>query len=189
MVIEALKMQIDLDYNEKPYFRTALWEATWKNNEAIVKLLADKGAAIAFADYQGRTPLHEAAFYGHVSLVEYFLDKGHPIDVADIFGQSPIFRAIEGCRHDVVKLLVERKAQTNLLDNDDVNPHHIAAFGGMPQMADWLIYKGAWRNRFSIDEGNTARLKAEAKAIAAEAVEKGGDGEEGEDSPKAPKDP
>merc|ERR1712100_295801 len=97
-----------------------------------------------------------------------------------------IYRAIEGGRHDVVKLLVERKAQTNLLDADDVNPHHLAAFGGMPQMADWLIYKGAWRNRFAIEEGATVRQKAEAKA-AAEDAEKGGDGEEEPTSPTSPK--
>lgn len=174
MVVEAQKMNLlDIDYNEKPYFRTALWEATWKNNEAIVKYLTEKGASVSYADYQGRTPLHEAAYYGHVNLVEYFLDKGALMDATDIFGQSPIFRAIDGGRHEIVKILVERKAQTNLLDTDDVNPHHIAAFGGMPQMAHWLVYKGAWRNRFSIEEGTSARLKAEAKAVAAEAAEKG----------------
>lgn len=187
LVIEALKMQQDLDYNEKPYFRTALWEATWKNHEAIVKFLTEKGASVAFADYQGRTPLHEAAYYGHQNLVEYFLDKGAPINAIDQFGQSPVFRAIEGGRHDIVDLLVRRKAETNLLDGDDVNPHHIAAFGGMPQMADWLVYKGSWRNRFAIEEGTRAREKAEAKAaaLAAEAAERV-DGE-GASPPESPK--
>merc|ERR1711881_597057 len=92
LVLEALKMGLDLDYNEKPYFRTALWEATWKNNDMIVKFLIDKGASVFFADYQGRTPLHEAAYYGHTNLVEYFLDKGAPIDAVDVFGQTPVFR-------------------------------------------------------------------------------------------------
>ena len=27
-------MHIDLDYNERPFFRSALWEATWRNHEA-----------------------------------------------------------------------------------------------------------------------------------------------------------
>lgn len=209
LVIEAVKMAMDLDYNEKPYFRTALWEGTWKNNEGVVKFLTEKGASIQCADYQGRTPLHEAAFYGHMSLVEYFLDKGAPIDTVDIFGQSPIFRAIEGGRHDIVKLLVERKAQTNLLDNEDVNPQHIAAFGGMPEMANWLIYKGAWRNRFSVDDAEARphqqfsieypfitkwKEKPEAerqKTIAAlEAHEKGGEGDgDGEDPSSTAKAP
>lgn len=160
VVQEAVKMQLDLNFSEKPYFRSALWEATWKNHEAAVKLLVEKGAQIDFKDYQGRTPLHEAAYYGHVNLVEYFLDKGHPIDVVDQFNQTPLFRAVDGCRHDVVEILIRRKAQTNFLDSDEVTVQHCAAFQGMPSMSQWLLYKGAWQNRFAIDE---APQDAEAK--------------------------
>lgn len=152
MVQEAVKMQLDLNFNEKPYFRSALWEATWKNNEACAKLLVEKGAQVDFKDYQGRTPLHEAAYYGYVNLVEFFLDKGHPIDVLDIFGQSPLFRAVEGCRHEVVELLIKRKAATNVLDGENVSAHHCAAFKGMPVMSEWLLYKGAYKNRFAVEE-------------------------------------
>lgn len=148
---ECVKMSIDLDFNEKPFFRSALWEATWKNHEGIVKALADKGASIEFKDYQERTPLHEAAFYGHVGLAEYFLEKGANIDVLDKFGQTPLFRAVDGGRHEVVDLLIRRRAQTNLLDKDEVTPQHCASFQGMPSMSHWLLYNGAWKNRFSID--------------------------------------
>jgi len=175
LVVEALKMQQDIDYNEKPYFRTALWEATWKNNEAIVKYLIDKGASVAFADYQGRTPLHEAAYYGHASLVEFLLDKGAPIDAKDEFDQTPVYRAIEGGRHDIVELLVRRKAQTNIVDTDFMNPHHVAAFGGMPQLAEWLLYKGSWKNRFAVDK-DEAKEEAETKAqVGTEHIDKADD--------------
>ncbi|OLP79670.1 Ankyrin repeat domain-containing protein 50 [Symbiodinium microadriaticum] len=120
-----------LDYCKKPYYRSALWEATWKNHEVLVKALAEKGATIDFADYQGRTPLHEAAYYGYQNLVEFFLDKGHPIDPLDNFGQG---------------------AQTNLLDSDGVTVQHCANFHGMPDMSEWLLYHGAWKNRFYIKE-------------------------------------
>ncbi|CAE8652980.1 unnamed protein product, partial [Polarella glacialis] len=151
MLVEAVKMQLDLDYNEKPYFRSALWEATWKNHEAIVRALVEKGAQVDFKDYEERTPLHEAAYYGHVNLVEYFLDKGANINILDKYGQSPLFRAVDGGRHEVVELLVKRKAETNILDNDEVAPQHCAAFQGLPAMSKWLHYKGSWRNRFAID--------------------------------------
>jgi len=149
---EAVKMQLDLDFNEKPFFRSALWEATWKNQEAICKLLIDKGASVSFADFQGRTPLHEAAYYGHLNLVEYFIEKGHPVDVVDNFGQTPLFRAVEGARHEVVKALVKHNAQTNILDSHEVTVQHCAAFSGSPQMSDWLLYQGSWRNRFIVDD-------------------------------------
>ncbi|CAE7652632.1 Psmd10 [Symbiodinium pilosum] len=87
----------------------------------------------------------EAAYYGHLNLVEYFIEKGAPINVLDKFGQTPLFRAVDGGRHEVVKYLVEKKAETNWLDNDQCSVQHCAAFQGFPQLSSWLVYKGAWR--------------------------------------------
>eukprot|EP00928_Gymnodinium_smaydae_P088209 TRINITY_DN72325_c0_g1_i1.p1 TRINITY_DN72325_c0_g1~~TRINITY_DN72325_c0_g1_i1.p1 ORF type:complete len:234 (-),score=68.09 TRINITY_DN72325_c0_g1_i1:180-881(-) len=180
-VQEALRMQLDLDFKEKPYYRSALWEATWKNHESIVKYLVEKGASVGLGDYQGRTPLHEAAYYGHVNLVEYFIEKGAPIDEPDIFGQTPVFRAADGNRHDVVELLVKRRAHTNVVDCHDVTVQHCAAFQGLPQMSNWLLYHGAWKNRFMNDDptkrkdGKGVAQEAAQAAIADEAA-----GEEGE---------
>lgn len=141
-----------LDYSERPFFRPALWEATWKNHEAICRLLIEKGATIAFADYQGRTPLHEAAHYGHHNLVELFLEKGHAIDPMDNFGQTPLYRAVEAGRDSIVELLVTKRAELNRLDTDGVTPQHVAGFSGMPDMGQWLLYKGSWKNRFSMED-------------------------------------
>lgn len=143
----------DLDFSEKPYFRSALWEATWKNHESIVKLLVDKKANVSLADYQGRTPLHEAAYYGHMNLVTYFLDLGHPIDPLDRFNQTPLFRASHAGRGYIVELLINKKAEPNLLDNDGVTVQHCASFQGMPDMSWWLVHKGAWKNRVAVDDG------------------------------------
>jgi hypothetical protein len=142
----------DLDYNEKPYFRSALWEASWKNYETIVKLLVDKKANLQFPDFQKRTPLHEAAFYGHTNLVQYLLDNGHPIDPKDDFGQTPLFRAVDANRTDVIDILVKRKADTNLLDSDSCTIQHLAGFQGLQNNAQWMMYRGSWRNRYSIEE-------------------------------------
>merc|ERR1712151_1223334 len=145
--------------SDKPYYRSALWEATWKNNDAIVKILLENNASVDFADYQGRTPLHEAAYYGHINLVELFLEKGHPINTKDNFGQTALFRAAEAGHDDIVQLLVEKNkdkdgnyAQTNFLDSDGVTAQHMAAFKGMPDMATWLLYKGAYKNRVEMAE-------------------------------------
>lgn len=143
---------LDIDFCERPYFRTALWEATWKNHEAIVRLLIDTGASVSTADFQKRTPLHEAAYYGHLNLVELFIERGHPIDCVDIFGQTPLFRAVEGGRHDVVKYLVELGAKTCKLDGDSLTVQHLAAFRGMSVMSNYLLVKGAHKNRFAIQE-------------------------------------
>jgi len=157
LVNEIVKIQGDLDFNEKPYYRSALWEATWKNNEAFVRLLVDKGSSVNLADYEGRTPLHEAAYYGHDNLVDLFLEKGANIDALDEYGQSALFRAVEGGREDVVRLLVDKGAKTNLLDHDEVTVQHMSSFSGKPRMAWWLFYKGAWKNRFSKAQDDTKK--------------------------------
>lgn len=148
----ALQKRADLDFCENPFRRTALWEATWRNHESIVKLLVQKGATVSMADYRGRTPLHEAAYYGHLRLVDFFLDKGHPIDCADAFSQTPLFRAVEAGRGDAVQLLLERRADPNIVDADGLTTHHLAAFSGQPELAQLLLCKGAHRNRFAIKE-------------------------------------
>lgn len=140
-----------LEYSEKPFWRTALWQATWKNNFSIVKLLFRRGASITKADYQGRTPLHEAAFYGHLELVDFFLDHGHPIDCVDIFGQTPLIRAVECGRAEVVKRLVQRGAATNVEDSEKVTAQHAAAFRGMPTMSKFLLYNGSFKNYYTMD--------------------------------------
>lgn len=156
-----------LDFNEKPFHRTALWEATWKNNDTAIRLLVEKGATIDYPDFQGRTPLHEAAFYGMRPLVEFLLDKGHPIDCVDLFSQTPLYRATEAGRDDIVQLLFEKKAQLNVLDSDSCSVSHLAAFVGEQQMSEWLFYKGAYVNRYNLHDG-----------------EAGGDGKLGGPSPR-----
>lgn len=171
-----------LDYSDKPFYRTALWEATWRNHEPIVRLLVDKNATIDFKDFEGRTPLHEAAYYGHRSLVEYFLDKGHPVDPLDNFGATPLFRATEAGRNEVIELLITRKAQLNLLDADSCTVQHVAAFRGMPDISEWLHYKGAWKNRFGIEALGVAVADRSSNPLAAEKVREAGSGSDGEAS-------
>lgn len=151
-VDQALSQGGDLNYCEGPFRRTALWEAAWKNHQAVVRLLAAKGANIAVADYQGRTPLHEAAFYGHVGMLELLLEKGHPLECADVFGQTPLLRAVEGGRHEAVRFLVEHGAYANQLDADGVTAQHIAAFRGTPVLSAFLLHSGAYKHRWTIGE-------------------------------------
>jgi len=155
-----------LDWSDSPFFRPALWQATWKNHEGIIKLLVEKGATIAWADYQGRTPLHEAAFYGYTNLIEYFIEKGHPIDPLDNFGHTPLFRAVDAGNDNIVELLIERKAQINFLDSDGVTLQHIAGFNGRPDMSERLLYQGAWKNRFAMEEKPPAIAARSSASVA-----------------------
>ncbi|KAF4713714.1 E3 ubiquitin-protein ligase mib1 [Perkinsus olseni] len=149
--VARIQGQDGLNYSEKPYFRSALWEATWKNNEPAVRYLIDKRANINFKDRDGRTPLHEASRYGHAALVELLLDTKADIDATDSAGETPLSQAVSGCRHDVVTLLVSKGAKVHTTDSEGITVQHLAAFAGDPRMADWLFYKGAWKNRYAVE--------------------------------------
>lgn len=150
----------DLDFNEKPYYRSALWEASWKNFEPIVKLLVEKKANIQFPDFQSRTPLHEAAYYGHENLVQYLVEAGHDIDCIDEFGQTPLFRACEASRIPVIEYLLKKGALTTFIDSDNVSVSHLLGFQGQEKNAEYLLYKGAWKNRYCVEEKGPEKPKA-----------------------------
>lgn len=181
-----------LDYSCEPYWRSALWEATWKNHEAVVKLLVEKNASIDYGDYEGRTPLHEAAYYGYKNLVDFLIEKGHPVDSVDKYGQTPLFRAAEAGRDEVVELLMSKGAKPNLLDSDGATAQHVASFGGEPMMSNWLLYHGSWKNRYSVQEDGPPVVEIPTPLTRdkknEEAKEEGGDAaaEEEPGSPDSP---
>jgi ankyrin repeat protein len=152
-----------LDYNEDPpYCRTALFEATWRNHESIVKDLINQGAQVDLPDAQGSSPLHEAAYYGYLPLVELLLDNKADINRQDKKGQTPLFRAVQGTSTktfggsdrnvDVVMFLINAKAECNITDSDGCTIQHLACFNGDPEMSWWLFHQRAWKNRFSRED-------------------------------------
>eukprot|EP00811_Abedinium_folium_P008194 NODE_17568_length_936_cov_5.515451.p4 GENE.NODE_17568_length_936_cov_5.515451~~NODE_17568_length_936_cov_5.515451.p4 ORF type:complete len:89 (-),score=39.35 NODE_17568_length_936_cov_5.515451:113-379(-) len=48
---------------------------------------------------------------------------------------------------------------------DAVTVQQVAAFQGNAELSNWLLYRGAWKNRFSIDDAMPkARVDAEGGA-------------------------
>jgi hypothetical protein len=152
LVDRMIESSYPIDYNAKPFFRTALWEASWKGDEDVVQLLLKSKAKVDHADYQGRTPLHEVSYYGHLRMVDLLIQKGHPVDPKDKFDHTPLFRAVEAGRHEIVLKLVSCKAEIGSRDQKKLGLQHYAAFNGRPHMSEWLFYKGAWGNQFSLED-------------------------------------
>jgi len=153
---EMIRAHAEIDFNEPPYKRTPLWLAAWRGDEKICKLLIDKGATVNFQDADGRTPLHEAAICGHMSVVGFLLDKGAQINLRDNNGHTALHRAVEGKRDQIITFLVDKGAEMNLCDPMELTVAHLAAMKGMPNTAHTLFYRGAWRNRFSLQERKLA---------------------------------
>ena len=62
LATELLRMGGSLDWSVKPYHHSAIFEASWRNNEACLKVLLEKGGNPNIADHRNSTPLHEAAW-------------------------------------------------------------------------------------------------------------------------------
>jgi ankyrin repeat protein len=60
------------------------------NNEAMVKLLLDKGAAVDRPVCEMPSILSWAGLFGHVPIVQLILDKGADATVKDKDGRTPL---------------------------------------------------------------------------------------------------
>ncbi|KAF3058835.1 Ankyrin repeat domain-containing protein 50 [Trichoderma lentiforme] len=86
--------------------RTPLSKAAMElKNEAIVRLLLDRGAQIEAADKNSRTPLSYAAWNGSEAIIQLLLDRGAQIESADKDGRTPLSYAAQFSNKAIVQLL------------------------------------------------------------------------------------
>jgi hypothetical protein len=137
-----LKSRYDLDSKDSNGQTPLSWAAA-KGNEAVVKLLLEKGADLESKDKKyGRTPLSWAAESGHKAVegtkleskskhgqtslswaarkgykaVVKLLEKGADLESKDNYGQTPLSYAAERGDEAVVKLLLEKGAELESKD-------------------------------------------------------------------------
>lgn len=84
----------------------------------MVKFLISVGAQVDSYDVNNVTPLHLAAELGDISLVESLvLEGGAFVNVIDDVGETPLFYALRGQHPEVIKKLIDLKA--NLFSKND----------------------------------------------------------------------
>jgi hypothetical protein len=91
------------------------------------------------------TPMtpQEAAKMGKVSAVSDYLGAGNDIESKDSKGVTMLGYAVGANRTEVVKLLMEKKASVEAVDNSGGNALHYAAAYGRKDLAAYLIKSGA----------------------------------------------
>ncbi|WP_341819679.1 ankyrin repeat domain-containing protein [Wolbachia endosymbiont (group A) of Brachyopa scutellaris] len=135
----------------------------------IVRYIIDKKLCkIDIVNNDERTPLLLAAQNGHLEIVKFLVDKGADFYLRDRFKFTPIERAIDRRQYDIVKYLTEvkdgfgftylhkaalegnldllkhlinHKANLYVLDNDGSSPLHIAAESGKLEIVRYIIDK------------------------------------------------
>jgi ankyrin repeat protein len=115
---------------------TPLMNAARAGCEPCVRLLLEHGADAAARTDAGLTALHHAAFKGAVTMVKLLLDSGASANVADDRGFTPLMMAANSRSKDpqVVRLLLERGADTQPKDNLDRTAADWAQIGGRSEI-------------------------------------------------------
>ncbi len=100
---------------------TALHLAALNGNYDVVKALIDKRADVNVGDEDGWTALMYASKKGHLTTVQALLDvSGIDINARDYDGSTALYLAVLKGNNDVVKALINKGADVNFDDADDL---------------------------------------------------------------------
>lgn len=123
--------------------RTALHRAVCNGNEAIVRLLLERGADIIRQDGYGQTALHLAVENGCEGLVKVLLEKITDPNLTDSLGRTALFLAVRSENEMVAKLLLDASIDVNWRDSLGDVALHIAAERGSEALTLLLLTYGA----------------------------------------------
>ncbi len=122
---------------------TAAMIAAARGKAETLKALTDAGANVAFVNKWGETALIMAARTGDIEKVKILLTAGAQPDSRDNTGASALWVACStGASLDVVKALLDAKADVKLADNDGVTPLMRAADRGDLELVKVLVAAG-----------------------------------------------
>ncbi|KAM6970424.1 receptor-interacting serine/threonine-protein kinase 4 [Aplochiton taeniatus] len=123
---------------------TALHCAAQNGDEAIARLLLDRGAAINETDAQGRTPTYVACQHGQENVVRVLLSRGADVHVKGRDEWTALHLAAWQGHLGIVKLLVKQAgADVDGQTADGRTPLHLASLRGQYRVARILIELGA----------------------------------------------
>ena len=166
--------------------------AAWEDREEVVLLLAERGCElpdvlsaanagktevvelllkkdpkqVAVTNARGGTPLHLAARRGRAKMAAALLAAGAAVDAKDKDGWRPLHLAAAGGHEDVVCLLLENKAEPNVLVwNQRYSPLHLAVLSGKRKLVEVLIDHGADLNIGPMDINGSPLHLAVSKGL------------------------
>ena len=124
---------------------TPLIYAIQKGNIDVSLALLKNGADPSQGDNIGNTPLLQAAHFGQKQLLLILLDWGGPhlIENANLRLTTPLMRASQEGHEDVVRLLLEKGAQVNRVNSEQMSALMLAAQRGHASTIKLLIKFGA----------------------------------------------
>lgn len=104
------------------------------------KVLVARGANVNGCGKELETPpLACAVTLPDMALASWLIEKGAVVDTRYGLGQTPLFNAVLSRNHKAVKLLLEKRADPNAVDDSGSSALHVAAGLGLLKMARMLV--------------------------------------------------
>lgn len=120
-----------------------LHEASFRGDFAISEILLNNGADPNFGNKIGRTPLYEAIRSKHWDVVRLLLTtKTIDVNIQAKDGRTALGEASHHGVPEIVRMLLENGAQSNISDNLGYSPLHRAAQSGCAGVVNLLIDLG-----------------------------------------------
>jgi ankyrin repeat protein len=149
--------------------------------DAIIKLLLEKGASIPILKAIGSTTslegrLETAISLGEENVVRLLLFMGADVEERGMYNMTPLLRAAFKGRLTIVKILVEAGADMKARDKDGWTVLHCAAHGGDVELVQFLFDNGALELLDVTDEDGDTPLHRAARShlpVAQMLVERG----------------
>ena len=136
------------------YSRTALMNA---DSLDIIGLLFKYGADISLKDQAGNNALLLASIRANSPKAKILLKNGMDINSINNLGQTPIIKAIlyeytsEQKKRNYIKLLLDKKANVNLRDNNNKTAFIISKENGYNTISELLLQHGATEENYKLD--------------------------------------
>jgi ankyrin repeat protein len=123
--------------------RTPLFIAVSAGNEAMARLLIDKGALVRVGDANLRAPIHFANWSGDKEAIDLLLEKGAVIDTRAIGAATPLIHSSLNDNFDMSRFLIERGAEIDVQCNSLTTPLYFAVLNDNREYFRYLVEAGA----------------------------------------------
>ena len=91
--------------------------------------LINRSINVNIQDDRGQSSLHYLGFYPNLALAEAIIQNGGDLELKDNYGNTPLWYVVFNARgnYAFVELLMQNKANPNLLNNVGKTPHDSAS--------------------------------------------------------------
>jgi len=164
--LDMMKLLIDKGADVNAVNRRKTAPMHWAiHDEAKVRLLQGRGAAIDARQVEGRTPLYQAASLANANgVIRFLLEQGADANSKTVVGATPLMAAATRGNVEGMKTLLAKKAAVNTQAGSGATALLNAAASGNATAVKLLLENGANPN-LTMKKGDTALMDAAISGV------------------------